>query len=212
MTEEIGQIRCLIGDDHEALRKGLVAFLESEDDIEVVGQASDGTQLLSMIERRRPDVTVTDLRMPGLNGIEICREVETRGLPTAVVLYTGFGEPQLLESALEAGARGFVLKSGPPNDLLRAVRLAHNDETYVDATLTSALLEHRGRDVRSVLSRREKEVLQHLAEGMTTEDVATQLFLSPATVRSYTESAIRKLETRNRTHAVAQALRLELIE
>jgi len=105
-----------------------------------------------------------------------------------------------------------VLKSGPPADLLRAVRLAYAGETYVDATLTSALLEHRGRDARSVLSRREKEVLQQLADGLTTEGVANQLFLSPATVRSYTESAIRKLETRNRTHAVAKALRLQLIE
>jgi DNA-binding NarL/FixJ family response regulator len=204
---DTNQIQCVVGDDHEALRRGLVAVLEAEDDIKVIGQAGDGRGILELTERRRP---VVDIAMPGLDGIEVCRDLAAQESPTAVVLYTGSGGPDILQSALDAGACGFVLKSGPPQDVVRAVRAASAGLTYIDATLGASLITRR-RDVAATLSRRESEVLQLLADGHTTQSAATTLFLSPATVRSYVENATHKLDARNRVHAVATALRTGLV-
>jgi DNA-binding NarL/FixJ family response regulator len=203
------EIRCVVGDDHEALRRGLVALLEAEDDLRVIGQARDGRELLEISERRRPDVTIVDLTMPKIDGIECCRQITARPGAPAVIVYTGNAEPETLESALDAGASGFVVKSGPPQDLVRAVRAVHAGHPYVDAMLGAAL--GRREAATSPLSDRESQVLQRLANGLTTDGVGKELFLSPATVRSYAENAIRKLGADNRIHAVAIALRLGLI-
>jgi DNA-binding NarL/FixJ family response regulator len=203
------EIRCVVGDDHEALRKGLVAVLEAEDDLRVIGQAGDGRELLELAERRRPDVTIVDLTMPTIDGIECCRQITARPGAPAVIVYTGNAKPATLKSALDAGASGFVVKSGPPQDLVRAVRAVHAGHPYVDAMLGAAL--GRREVAASPLSDRESQVLQRLANGLTTDGVGKDLFLSPATVRSYAENAIRKLDADNRVHAVAIALRLGLI-
>jgi DNA-binding NarL/FixJ family response regulator len=204
------QISCVVGDDHEALRRGLVAVLEAEADLRVIGQARDGRELLELAARRRPDVTIVDIGMPTIDGIECCRDITSRPNPPAVVLYTGRAEPETLRSALDAGALGFVVKSGPPQDIVRAVRAVHAGLPYVDAMLGASLVD-RGATTARRLSERESQVLQHLANGMTTEGVGNALFLSPATVRSYAENAMRKLDAHNRVHAVATALRLGLI-
>lgn len=198
----------MVGDDHEALRSGLVTLLEAEEDLRVIGQARNGRELLELTERRRPDVTIADIGMPMIDGIAFCRTITARPDPPAVVLYTGQAEPAVLRSALDAGARGFVVKSGSPRDLVRAIRTVHAGLPYVDAMLGASLVD---RGPRELLSERETQVLQHLADGLTTEAVGRSLFLSPATVRSYAENAMRKLDARNRVHAVATALRLGLI-
>lgn len=200
----------MVGDVHEALRKGLVAVLEAEDDLRVIGQARDGRELLELAERRRPDVTIVDLTMPTIDGLECCRQITARPGAPAVIVYTGNAEPETLESALDAGASGFVVKSGPTQDLVRAVRAVHAGRPYVDAMLGAAL-GRREPAAASPLSERESQVLQRLANGLTTDGVGKELFLSPATVRSYAENAIRKLGADNRVHAVAIALRLGLI-
>lgn len=202
---------CLVGDDHEALRKGVVGLLDAEEDLRVVGQAGSGTEALALAERRRPDVTIVDLRMPEMDGVEFCREVFGRRLATSVVIYTGFDEIEALDLALAAGAQGYVLKSGPPHELLRAVRMVRQGHQYIDPALAAGLLERRQAHAASLLSSRETEVLQLLANGHTTEAVGRELYLSPATVRSYTENAMRKLDAQNRVEAVAKALRLGLV-
>ena len=199
----------MVGDDHEALRSGVIALLEAEEDLRVIGQARNGRELLDLAERRRPDVTIADIEMPMIDGIAFCRTITSRPNPPAVVLYTGHAEPAVLRSALDAGASGFVVKSGPTRDLVRAIRTVHAGLPYVDAMLGASLVA--GRDLPELLSERETQVLQHLANGLTTEAVGRTLFLSPATVRSYAENAMRKLDARNRVHAVATALRLGLI-
>lgn len=206
-----GTITCLVGDDHEALRKGLVALLDAEADIRVIGQAGNGPETLALAERRLPDVTIVDLRMPDMDGVEFCRQVMSRDLTTSVVVYTAFDELEALDMALGAGAKGFVLKSGPPHELVRAVRTVRGGSLYVDPTLAAGLLERRHTTTSSVLSGRETEVLQLLADGLTTDSVGRHLYLSPATVRSYTENAMHKLEASNRVQAVAKALRLGLV-
>jgi DNA-binding NarL/FixJ family response regulator len=204
-------ITCLLGDDHEALRKGVASLLEAEQDIRVIGQAADGPEALALVERRKPDVMIVDLRMPGMDGVELCRQVAGNDLDTSVVIYTAFDELQALDMALDAGAQGYVLKSGPPGELIRAVRMVHHGNAYIDPALAPGLLEHRLGAATSLLSGRETEVLQLLADGLTTDAVGKQLYLSPATVRSYAENAMHKLEARNRVHAVATAIRMGLV-
>jgi DNA-binding NarL/FixJ family response regulator len=206
-----GTITCLVGDDHEALRRGLVALLDAEEDIRVVGQAGSGPETLALVERRAPEVTIVDLRMPDMDGVELCRQMLERRLPTSVVIYTAFDELEALDMALGAGAAGYVLKSGPPGELIRAVRMVSAGNEYVDPALSGGLLARRTALRQSVLSGRETEVLQLLAEGMTTDGVGRELYLSPATVRTYAENAMHKLEASNRVHAVAKALRLGLV-
>jgi DNA-binding NarL/FixJ family response regulator len=137
--------------------------------------------------------------------------VARRELPARVVVYTAFDEIEALDMALAAGAKGYVLKTAPPQELVRAVRMAAAGQQYVDPVLAGRLLEHRGAASARVLSNREAEVLQLLADGLTTEAAGKHLFLSPATVRTYTENAMHKLEARNRVEAVAKALRMGLL-
>lgn len=204
-------IRCLVVDDHPVLCQGLAGTLAQEDDIEVVGQATDTREGIRLGERRRPHVAVVDIQMPGKGGLELCAELCALERSPHVVLYTAYDDPGLLDAGLEAGASGFVLKSAPTSDVVRAVRAVVAGRSFVDAELTATLLRRRDRD-GAVLSPREAEVLQLLADGLTTDAVGETLFLSPATIRSYAESAMRKLESRNRVHAIATALRKRLID
>jgi two-component system nitrate/nitrite response regulator NarL len=208
---EAGDISCLVVDDHPVVREGLVRRLAEEADIEVAGQAESGPAALEMIGRRRPDVAVVDLGLPGMDGLELCREVQARGDPTGIVIYTGSEDIALLEAGLEAGAAGFVVKTGPPAALVHAVRAVAQGRTYIDPTLTVSLLGRRDEAVRAPLSDREREVLGLIAGGRTTEQAAAELHLSATTVRTHVERAMQKLSARNRTHAVAEALRQRLI-
>jgi DNA-binding NarL/FixJ family response regulator len=205
------RIGCVVGDDHAALRKGVASYLRAEAGIAVIGEAADGGELLELVARRRPDVAIVDLRMEQIDGLEICRRLHAAGPEPRVVIYSGFSEAELVEEALEAGANGYVLKSGPPLDLVRAVTVAMTDRVYLDGTLGAALVERRAQATRRVLSEREEEVLQLLAAGLTTGQAAEQMFLAPTTVRSYAESAMHKLGARNRVQAVADGLRRQLI-
>lgn len=205
MSVGVSRIRCLVVDDHEALRSGVTWLLDQEHDMEVAGHTGDPIAAVALLTRRRPHVVICDLQD---GEPELARRMIAAG--ASVVVYTGREEMRLVEAALDADVSGYVLKRSPMADLVRAVRVASAGQVYLDASLAAAFVRRRG-DGRTALSPREREVLQHLAEGLTTDAVANKLFLSPATVRSYAESAAQKLDSRNRTHAVAQALRLELI-
>lgn len=204
-------IRCVVADDHVLLRNALVEVLGSEPDIEVVGEAADGEVVLGLVARRRPDVVVVDAHMPLLGGVDVCLQLAAVAPDVKVVVYTGDDDLDLLERALEAGAKGFVLKSGQPLDVARALRVAETGQVYVDASVAGALLQRRFSRQQHVLSKREHEVVALLAEGHTTEETARLLFLSPATVRTYAENAMHKLDARNRPHMIAKYMRLGLL-
>lgn len=207
---DTGMISCVVGDDHALIRKGLVAHLRATPGIQVVGEAADGNAALALIERRRPQAAVLDVHMDGLDGLEICRSVLASGLPTRVVLYTGDDDLGLLDEALLAGARGYVVKTAPLDDIGRAVVSAVSGETFVQPSMVTALLERRS-TTQGVLSTREHQVLTLLADGLTTDEIGRTLFLSPATVRTYGENAMHKLGARNRPHLVAMGIRQGLV-
>jgi DNA-binding NarL/FixJ family response regulator len=211
MDQNAVSLKVVVGDDHPLLRKALSAVLNDEEDIEVAGEARDGEEVLALVARRMPDAVVVDAHMPRLGGLEVCRRLAVEAPGVSVVVYTGDDDLDLLEEALEAGVGGFVLKTGRPHDVAHALRMARTGQVYIDAALAGPLLHRRFVRPEQLLSKREHEVLRLLADGCTTEEAAATLFLSPATVRTYAEKAMHKLEARNRPHLVAKSIRLGLL-
>jgi DNA-binding NarL/FixJ family response regulator len=205
------RIRCLIADDHPAIVDAVCSFLEDEEEVEVVGRAGNGEQALHLIGRRFPDVAVLDVRMPLLDGIEATRRLASDGSRTAVILYTGYPERSLLLEALDAGARGFLGKEAPLENLVRAIKLVASGGIYVDPALAGVLVGAQVAERLPSLSKREREVLRLLADGLRNEQVAANLSISPLTVRTHVRKAMDKLEADTRTQAVATALRESLI-
>ena len=159
----------------------------------------------------QPAVAIVDLGMPGLSGIEVAREVALADLPTAVILYTGQGDKALLVEAVDAGARGFVLKEAPLSDLERAIETVAAGGTYVDAVLAGTLAGATATDRLVQLTERERDVLRLLAAGMRYEEIGQDLSISPETVRTHVRKAMDRLDANTRTQAVATALRQSLI-
>ena len=205
-------LRCYVADDHPAIVDSIARFLEGAEDIEIAGTSSDGTDALARIEELTPDVAVVDVLMPGVGGIELARRLTAAEVATGVILYTGYGDRALVVDAIDAGAAGFVLKESPLTDLLRAVRLVAGGRTYVDPVLAGALATPEAADRIPGITKREREVLRLLADGMRNEQVAQTLSISPLTVRTHIEKAMAKLEADTRTQAVANALRMSLID
>jgi DNA-binding NarL/FixJ family response regulator len=204
-------VRCVIADDHPAILDAVSRYLEDEEEIELVGSAGDGNQALRLIEEHAPDVAILDIRMPSLDGIEIARRLSSAGSKTPVILYTAHAERAVLLEALDAGAHGFLLKEAPLDDLTRAVRIVAGGGTYVDPALGGLLAGPQATQRLASLTKREREILRLLADGMRNEQVALELSISPLTVRTHVKKAMEKLEADTRTQAVARALRESLI-
>ena len=203
-------ITCLVADDHPAVVEA-VADVLSEHGILVAGKARDGEDALEQIEALKPDVVLLDVRMPRLGGIEVARRAARSTPDTAVILYTAFGDRAVLTEALDAGARGFVLKEAPLAEVVRAVELVAAGKTYVDPVLAGVLSVGAGSDKLVNLTQREREVLRLLADGLANEEIGKRLFISAETVRTHIRKAMAKLDADTRTEAVATALRQSLI-
>jgi DNA-binding NarL/FixJ family response regulator len=178
--------------------------------VDVVGRASNGEEAAAKIEATRPTVAVVDVKMPRMTGIEVAAHVSRTTPDTAVILYTAYGDRALLSEALDAGVRGFVLKEAPLQDLTRAVDMVAGGAVYVDPVLAGVLASAESERLPQ-LTKREREVLRLLADGLTNEEIGKRLFLSPETVRTHVQKAMRRLEADTRTQAVALALRQSLI-
>jgi DNA-binding NarL/FixJ family response regulator len=207
MTSEI---TCLIVDDHEVVREGLRLSLSRSPHIRVVGEAPDGAAAVVLAERRRPDVVIMDVRMPGMDGLDATREITEKVAGTAVLIFTAYSERSLLGRGLESGAKGYILKEAPHQTLVRAIEKVAAGEGYVDPALMPDVLAANRRD--DMLTVREREILQLLADGMSNADVAGKLFISQETVKSHVRHILTKLEADTRTQAVAIALREAIID
>ena len=202
-------IRAVVADDHPAVLRSVCDVL-IDAGVDVVGRASNGEEAATKIEATRPTVAVIDVRMPRLNGIEVASQVSRTTPETAVILYTAYGDRALLSEALDAGVRGFVLKEAPLQDLTRAVDMVSSGAVYVDPVLAGVLASAESERLPQ-LTKREREVLRLLADGLSNEEIGKRLFLSPETVRTHVQKAMRRLEADTRTQAVAVALRQSLI-
>jgi len=204
------EITCLIVDDHEVVREGLRLSLSRSPHIRVVGEAGDGQSAIDLAERRRPDVVIMDVRMPGMDGLDATKELTAKTPETAVLIFTAYSERSLLARGLESGAKGYILKEAPHETLIRAIEKVAGGESFIDPALMPAFLS--GKDREDMLTGREREILQLLADGMSNADVAARLFISQETVKSHVRHILAKLEADTRTHAVAIALRDAIID
>jgi DNA-binding NarL/FixJ family response regulator len=205
-----GAVTCLVADDHPAMVEAVAEVL-AEHGYNVVGRARDGLEALRKIEARQPRIALVDVRMPRLGGIELARRAASTAAETAVVLYTAYGERALLLEAMDAGARGFLLKEAPLPDLVRAIEIVAAGGTYVDPVLAGYLASPRAAAKLPNLTQRERDVLRLLSEGLSNEEIGKRLFISPWTVRTHVRKAMDKLDADTRTQAVATALRQSLI-
>ena len=204
------EITCLIADDHEVVREGLRLALLRSPHVRIVGEAPDGETAVTLAVRRRPQVVIMDLRMPGMDGIEATEEIVKRVPAANVLIFTAYSERALLARGLESGAKGYILKEAPHETLLRAIEKVAAGETFIDPALMPSFVQ--GRDGGEILTAREREILQLLADGMSNADVAEHLYISQETVKSHVRHILAKLEADTRTQAVAIALREAMID
>jgi DNA-binding NarL/FixJ family response regulator len=205
-------IRVVIADDEPLIRSGLRYILDDEDDIEVVGEAGDGADAVEVVGRAEPDVVVMDVRMPGFDGIEATRQIGLAKRPPKVLMLTTFDRDEYVVDALRAGASAFLLKSAPPARLVDAVRVVAAGESLLAPEITRRLIEEHVRRKAvtpppelAELTERELEVLKLTARGCSNSEIAAQLFLSHATVKTYMTRILAKLGLRDRTQAVVFA-------
>jgi DNA-binding NarL/FixJ family response regulator len=212
-------IRVIIADDHSLVRQGLRRYLEMAGDIQVVGEASNGREALGIMENGigEPDIVLLDIRMPEMDGLEAARKIKQLHPSVGVIMLTAYDDRQFVVEAVRAGARGYVLKARDAEHLIQTVRLVAGGNMVIDPQLVVALADElslsKERDRKAeTLTAREIEVLQLLAFGHTNKDIASQLFISPDTVKTHLEHIFEKLGASDRTAAVAEALRRHLIE
>src|SRR3984957_17443539 len=202
-------IRVFAVDDHALLREGIAALVNAESDMELIAEASNGQEAIEKFRLHRPDVTLMDLQMPTMNGIEAIIGIRSE-FPNAriVVLTTYVGDVQVLR-ALKAGARGFILKGHVPRELLDTIRAVHAGQKRIPPEVAAELADHTAEDV---LSSREIDVLRLIAKGNANKDIAAQLAIVEDTVKSHVTSILAKLGANDRTHAVTLGLRRGIIE
>ncbi len=195
----------VIIDDHEALREGLAALLAGHG-IEVVGAAGNVAAGADLIHHDSPDVAIVDIRLPDGSGIDLTRELLARRPDLGVVLYTGDSDADLLYEGLDSGARGYALKAGAMDELVAAIERVAQGGSYVDPRLDRILFSPRATAKVPQLSPRERQIMHLMAEGLTAEKIAAEITVSVETVRTHVRNTIRKLQARNRVHAIAIAL------
>lgn len=202
-------IRVLLADDHPLTRAGLSAYLQKETGIELVGEAEDGIAAWDLVSKLRPDVALLDIRMPGADGVTVARQIKEAGLPVAVIMLTSYDAQQYVLASLRAGAKGFVLKTVTPDNLARAIQTVARGGLYLDPEVASAVGD---RDFTpEPLSVRECEVLILAAKGLSSKEVASDLFISERTVQTHLASIYDKLGARNKTEALLLALKYGVV-
>ncbi|WP_030353806.1 response regulator [Streptomyces scopuliridis] len=204
-------IRVLLVDDHQVVRRGLRTFLEIQDDIEVVGEASDGAEGIARAEELRPDVVLMDIKMPGTDGIEALRKLRELDNPARVLIVTSFTEQRTVVPALRAGASGYVYKDVDPEALAGAIRSVHAGHVLLQPEVAGALLAQdepgSGQGRGTSLTDREREVLTLIADGRSNREIARALVLSEKTVKTHVSNILMKLDLSDRTQAALWAVR-----
>lgn len=207
-------IRVMLVDDHTMVRRGLATFLRAFDDLKLSGEAADGDTAIRLCAEQPPDVVLMDMLMPGMDGVTATRTIREQFPTVQVIALTSFKEDGLVQSALQAGAIGYLLKNVSAEELAQAIRAAHDGRTTLSPEVTQGLIHAAtqppllGHD----LTKRERTVLTLLTAGLNNNEIAEKLVISPSTVKSHVSNILAKLGVENRTEAVAEAVRHHLVK
>jgi two-component system response regulator DegU len=212
-------IRVLLADDHRMLREGLRRSL-TEEGFDVVGEADNGEQAVRLARELHPDVVLMDVSMPEMDGVEATRQIHASGSRTRVLMLTMHADKDVLADAIRAGASGYLVKDCSTDEITEAIRLAAAGDTALSPHLAATMLDEVRRleipdasddDEDRLITKREEEVLQRIADGCSTTEVAAELYISQKTVKNHLASIYQKLDARDRTQAVLQAVRMGIV-
>lgn len=204
------EIRILIVDDHGVVRQGLRSLLELETDFRVVDEAATGGEALDLIRDRRPDVVLLDLKLPDMNGAEVCRRAVALRQNVAVLMLTAISSGPDVLKCIDAGARGYILKDVDITELARTIRAIHRGESVLDSHVTSTVLERARNQTRGpvpggALTEQEQEIIQLVARGLTNKEIGKEMFMSPSTVKFHISEIMQKLEVKRRAQIAFKA-------
>lgn len=203
------RIRVFSVDDHPLLREGIAAIINNQPDMEMVAQASTGSEAIRLFGQHQPDVTLLDLRLPDMSGIDVLITLRSENPEARVIMLTTFEGDVDIRRSLEAGARGYMLKNMPPKDLVEVIRQVHAGKKRIPAEVAAHLAEYLGDEA---LTDREIDVLRHIAKGKRNREIGEQLFISEETVKVHVKHIMEKLGASDRTQAVAIAVRRGIIQ
>lgn len=211
-------IRIIIADDHVIMREGVALILNGRDEFEVIGQATNGKQAVELAEELQPDIALLDVNMPELNGIAAAKLIHEAAPNTKTLILTMHNDDAIFFEAIQTGASGYVLKGSRPDELIQALQEVHNGNIYLSPPMTSKLVssylettDAQKQEQASLLTEREDQVMQLLAQGLTNREVAKRLVISPSTVQTHRTHIMEKLELNNRAELVRYALQNNLL-
>lgn len=214
----MNKIRIIIADDHPIVRDGLISILETQDDFEIIGVAENGKETIELISQSIPDILLLDLEMPELDGVEVLQNIQKSGEIVNTIVFTAFDTDERIVNAVKSGAKGYLLKGSPREELFEAIREIYNGGTLLQPIITSKLMEHisggsEGKDFSNPgLTERELQVLKLIAAGKPNKEIALDLVITERTVKYHVSSIFRKLDATNRTEAVNFAVKRHLIQ
>jgi len=212
------QIHILVADDHPVVRDGLTAILNTQPDFKVIAEAQNGDELIAKARQHRPSVVLTDLEMPGIDGVDAIRQLHREMPAMAFIAFTAFDTDERIVGAVQAGAKGYLLKGAPREEVFKAIRVVSEGGSLLEPTVASKLLQHMSGEAETAqagfsepLTEREMEVLQLLGTGKTNKEIGADLFITERTVKFYVSAILGKLNAGNRTEAVTIAVQRGLI-
>jgi DNA-binding NarL/FixJ family response regulator len=210
-------IKVLIVDDHPVVRDGLVSMLATQPDFNVVGEAASGSEAVAKANHFKPDVVLLDLEMPDIDGVDVLKRFQDNHMDLNTIVFTAFDTDDRIVTAIQAGAKGYLLKGSPREELFQAIRVVSKGGSLLQPVVASKLIRHMrgpsaGSELFEPLTSREQEVLNHLAEGSTNKEIAAELFITERTVKFHVSSILSKLGAGNRTEAVRIAAHNGLVK
>lgn len=208
-------IRIVLADDHPIVREGLASVLETQPDFEVVGQANDGSEAVDVVSALKPDVVLLDLEMPHLDGVQALRAMRAENAAVKALVFTAFDTDERIIGAVQAGARGYLLKGAPRDELFNAIRVVAGGGSTLQPVVAAKLMERMSSSAAlpdEALTEREREVLQSMAQGLQNKEIAQRLVISERTVKFHVSAILSKLGAGNRTEAVRLAMQRGLVQ
>jgi len=210
-------IDILVVDDHPIVREGLVAILEAQQDFNVIAEGNDGAEAIALYDRLKPDVVLIDLQMPNVDGVQAIQQIREGDPEAKIVVLTAYDTDERILQAVQAGARGYLLKGAPRDEIFRAIRVVHMGGSLLEPAVAGKLLSHvggimRGESREEELTSRELDVLKLMARGLRNKEIAAELFITERTVKFHANSIYQKLDVSGRTEAVSRAIQRGLVQ